>query len=193
MSEALYLPFDCESGGIGTEISLLSAHFAVCDKDFSVIDELDLKLKPKDVDETGSTIYKVTASALEINKIDLIEHNKVALHPSAAGQELRSFLWKYSSNGKIKLMPVGKNIGGDVKWVNDNLLGSKTWNEFVSYRHYDITTIVTLLKRKGKLDPMAPESLSGLAKFFNIDADWHTARGDNYAGIAVVKKLESLL
>src|ERR1039457_5475875 len=125
MREALYLPFDCESGGIGTDICLLSVHFAVCDKELNVIDELNLLLKPKEVDDTGSTIYHVTASALAINNINLIEHDKVALHASAAGQELRNFLWKYSDNGKIKLMPVGKNIGGDVKWVNDHLLGAK--------------------------------------------------------------------
>src|ERR1035437_5623029 len=160
MSEALYLPFDCESGGIGTDVSLLSVHFAACDKDFNIIDELNLLLKSKEVDDTGSTLYRVTASSLAINNINLIEHDKVALHPSKAGQELRQFLWRNSNCGKIKLMPVGKNIGGDVKWVNGHLLGAKTWSEFVSYRHYDITTIVTFLKRKGKLTHDAPESLS---------------------------------
>jgi hypothetical protein len=192
MSDAVFLPFDCESGGIGEDISLLSAHFAACDKDFNVLDELNILLKPKEVDDTGSTLYRVTASALEINKINLIEHDKIAISKDIAGQELRNFLWKYSDNGKIKLVPVGKNIKGDVDWVNAHILGVKTWNQFVSYRLYDITTLVMYLKRKGKLPQDAPESLSGIANFMGLEFEAHTARGDNYAGIAVVKWLESL-
>src|ERR1019366_8145325 len=116
-----FLVFDCESGGIGAEISLLSAHFAVCDTDWDIIDELSLLLKPKEVDETGSTIYKVTASALGINKIDLIAHDKVAITKAAAGQQLRDFLWKYKPK-EGWLVPVGKNVWGDVDWVNEHIL-----------------------------------------------------------------------
>jgi len=191
MSEALYLPFDCESGGIG-DISLLTAHFAACDKDFNVLDELNLLLKPKEVDETGQSIYRVTAKALEINKIDLIKHNEVAISHSEAGGLLRQFLWKYSDNGAKYLVPVGKNIGGDVDWVNANILGNREWRKFVSYRLYDITGLVIYLKRVGKLAPDAPDSLQGIAQHLGIQADWHTARGDNMAGIAVVRALEAL-
>jgi hypothetical protein len=186
MSNQLFLPLDCESGGLVEGVALLSTHLAVCDKDFNIIDELELFTKPND----GH--YLVSAEALEVNKIDLIQHDKVALTYSAAGQELRNFLWKYSENGKIKLIPVGKNVGTDVKWVTENLLGMKAWNQFVSYRHYDITGLVIYLKRVGKLPWEAPDSLSGIAEFLGITAEWHTAKGDNYAGIAVMKKLESL-
>jgi hypothetical protein len=186
MSEALYLPFDTETGGLTAESSLLTVHFAACDKDLNVLDELELFVKPNDEQ------YNVSAEALNINKINLIEHDKTALTYSAAGQELRNFLWKYSANGKVKLVPIGKNVGFDIIKVTDNLLGKKTWNQFVSYRLYDITGIVIYLKRKGKLASDAPESLSGLAEYFGINEVWHTAKGDNMAGIAVVKKLESL-
>lgn len=191
MSEAIFLPFDCESGGIG-DVSLLSVHFAACDEDWKIIDELDLLVKPNDVDETGSTLYKITASALSINNIDLIAHDKIAMTYSHAGQVLREFLLKNSQNGKIKLQPMGKNIGGDVDWVTKNLLGKKTFNQYVSYRHYDITGVVTFLKRTGKLDQFAPESLSGLAEYLGIKAQWHTAKGDNYAGIEVMRRLEDM-
>ena len=192
MSEALYLPFDCESGGIGKEVSLLSAHFAACDKDFNVIDELNLLLKPKDLDDTGQPIYKVCARALEINKIDLIKHNAVAISQSEAGQQLRNFLWKYSENGKRYLIPTGKNIGGDIDWVNTHVLGKREWSKYVSYRTYDITSLLISLKRKGKLPADAPDSLQGICEFFGIQAEWHSARGDNLAGIEVIKRLESL-
>jgi hypothetical protein len=192
MFKQLFLALDCESGGIGKDISLLSTHFAVCDANWNIIDELPLLLKPKDVDDTGSTIYKVTASALAINHIDLIEHDKVAITASQAGQDLRNFLWKYSENGKIKLIPMGKNVSGDITWVNENLLGASAWRQFVSYRLYDLTPLIILLKRQGKLPEEAPESLSGLAEFLGINANWHTAKGDTDAGIEVIKRLESL-
>jgi hypothetical protein len=187
MIDTLYLPFDTETGGLTKDSSLLSVHFAVCDSDFNIIDELELFTKPND----GQ--YNVAAQALEVNGISLIEHDKVAKTYSEAGQELRNFLWKYSVNGKFKLVPVGKNIGFDVIKVTDNLLGMKTWNQFVSYRLYDITGLVMFLKRIGKLSQDAPDSLSGIAQYFGIEAEWHTARGDNLAGIEVVKKLEQLV
>jgi hypothetical protein len=186
MNDTLYLPFDTETGGLTDGSSLLTVHFAVCDKDLNIIDELELYTKPND----GQ--YNVSAQALEVNGINLINHDKRALAYSEAGQQLRNFLWKYSQNGKIKLVPIGKNVGFDVIKITDNLLGMKTWNQFVSYRLYDITGIVIYLKRQGKLPQDAPDSLSGLAQFFGIEEAWHTAKGDNYAGIAVVKKLESL-
>lgn len=186
MSEAIFLPFDTETGGIGPEVSLLSAHFAVCDEDWNILDELELNIKPND------GIYRVTAEALSINKINLIEHEKVAATYSHAGAQLRDFLWRHSQNGKIKLQPMGKNIGFDVQKVTDNILGAKTFNQFVSYRCYDLTPLITFLKRTGRLDRFAPESLEGLAKYFGFEAEWHTARGDNLAGIKVIKKLEEL-
>jgi len=186
MVDTLYLGMDTETGGLTKDSCLLTAHFAVCDYQFNIIDELELFTKPND----GQ--YNVAAQALEVNGIDLINHDKRAQTYSEAGQELRNFLWKYSQNGKVKLVPVGKNVGFDVIKVTDNLLGMKTWNQFVSYRLYDITGIVLYLKRTGKLPQDAPDSLSGLAQYFGIEEVWHTAKGDNYAGIAVVKKLESL-
>ena len=186
MIDTLYLPFDTETGGITSESSLLSTHLAVCDSSWNIIDELELFTKPND----GQ--YNVTAEALSINKINLIFHDLVAKTYSEAGQVLRDFLFKHSGNGRVKLVPMGKNVGFDVIKVTDNLLGKKTWNQYVSYRLYDLTGLVMYLKRKGKLAPDAPDSLSGIAKYFGIDAEWHTARGDCLVSIEVVKKLESL-
>jgi hypothetical protein len=186
MSEAVFLPLDTETGGIGPEVSLLSAHYIAADKDWNVIDELLLLTKP------NNGLYMVTAEALAINKIDLIAHDKVAMTYSEAGGKLREFIWKHSQNGKVKLQPMGKNVAFDVEKITDNVLGKKTWNQYVSYRCYDITPLITYLKRTGKLRPDAPESLEGLANYINFPFVPHTADGDNYAGIAVMKWLESL-
>lgn len=191
MTDAAFLAFDCESGGIGADVSLLTAHFSVCDKKWNIIDELSLALKPKEVDETGSAIYRVAAIALSINNINLIEHDKVAITKAEAGQQLRAFLWKYKPK-EGWLMPMGKNIEGDIDWVNDHILGANEWRKYVSYRTYDITTLITFLKRTGKLPTDAPESLEGMAKFIGFNFKAHTADGDTHAGIAVCSYLESL-
>jgi oligoribonuclease (3'-5' exoribonuclease) len=112
---------------------------------------------------------------------------------SVAGGKLREFLWKYSDNKKIKLMPVGKNVAFDIKKITDQLLGAETLHQFVSYRTYDITSLIELCKRKGKLDRKAPDSLEALGEYFGIKFVAHTARGDNLAGIEIVKHLEALL
>lgn len=192
MSDAIFLPFDTETGGIGHKVSLLTAHFAACDAQWNVLDELELAMKPNESDNNGEAIYTVAAKALEINGINLTEHEKTAITYSNAGGKLREWLWKVSNNGKVKLVPMGKNVQFDVIKVTDNILGAKTWNQFVSYRMYDMTPLIIYLKRTGRLAPDAPESLEGLAKYINFDFTAHTAKGDNYAGIAVMKWLESL-
>jgi hypothetical protein len=192
VSEAIFLPFDTETGGIGPKVCILTAHFAVCNSNWDIIDELDLSMKPNETDSNGEAIYTVAAKALEINNINLIEHEKTAITYSAAGGKLRDWLWKHSDNGKVKLQPMGKNVAFDVEKVTDNVLGKKTWNQYVSYRCYDITPLITYLKRTGRLALDAPESLEGLARYINFDFTAHTAKGDNYAGIAVMKWLESL-
>jgi|ERR1051325_6899887 hypothetical protein len=186
MNDTLYLSLDTETGGLGDEVSILSAHFIVLDYNLNIVDELGLLLKPND----GH--YVVNAEALNINKINLIEHDKAALTYSQAGGSLREFLWKHSQNGKIKLIPIGKNVAFDIKKLTDNVLQPKTWNQFVSYRLYDLTGLILFLKRQGKLDLTAPESLEGISKHFNIPIDAHTARGDAVANVEVLRVLEAL-
>jgi hypothetical protein len=186
-----FLVFDCESGGIGDDISLLSAHFAICDNEWNIVDELTILLKPKEVDDTGSTIYKVTASALGINKINLIEHDKVAVTKAVAGQQLREFLWKYKPS-EGWLVPVGKNVWGDVAWVNEHILGNGEWRKYVSHKLYEMNALVKFLKRKGKIPADAPESLEAFGKLIGFEFAAHTADGDVHANIAAMKYLESL-
>lgn len=181
----VFLPFDTETGGVGGQSSLLTVHFAICDANFNIMDELDLAVKPED------DHYVITAESLTINHIDLIEHDKIAIPYNVAGGKLRAFLEKNNPGGKYKLIPVGKNIGFDVKKVCPTLLGEGTFFKYVSYRNYDITTMITLLKRQGRIPQNTPESLEGLANHLGIKFVAHTAKGDNHAGIEVVKWLEA--
>ena len=186
MSYPFFLALDTETGGLDEDSSLLTAHFAVCDDEWNILNELELNIKPNDSN------YTVNARALAINKIDLIDHDNIAITYSEAGSRLRDFLRINSQNGLIKLIPVGKNVAFDIKKINDTLLNSNVFSQYVSYKCYDIGPIVKFLKRTGKLDLGMPESLEGIANKIGINADWHTARGDNIAGIQIIKYLESL-
>lgn len=98
-----YLVLDTETGGIGPEVSLLSAYFRVLDENLNLLDELELFLKPND------GLYKVTAEALGINKIDLVEHEKKAITYREGGTKLFDFLQRNSMNIKY-FIPEGTDI-----------------------------------------------------------------------------------
>lgn len=187
----LYLPMDNETGGLLDEVSLLSTYLEVVDEQFNVIDSLELFVKPND------GVYKVEAGGLEVNKINLIEHDKTAITYSDAGQKLFQFLKKNSQDGRIKLIPVGKNVQFDVFGLQRHLLGKKTMDKFVSYRLLDITAIAMGLQIKGKLPPDISLSLFSLAQYFNVydkvTGNAHEAKYDTKVTMLVFKELLELL
>jgi oligoribonuclease (3'-5' exoribonuclease) len=182
-----YLALDCEMSGLEHGSALLTVFLAVCDVNWNILDTLDLKVKPND----GQ--YLVQPEAMQVNRIDLIAHDKEAITYSEAGGILRKFLIKNSSNGADKLMPMGKGVEGDVKKITDCLLKAGTFNHYVTYRCYDITSIVIFLKKLGRLPEDFPDNLQLMCSFFGISQEWHTAKGDTMAGIGLIQHLESRL
>jgi DNA polymerase III alpha subunit (gram-positive type) len=186
----LYLPMDNETGGVVDGVSLLSTYLEVVDEKFNVIDSLELFVKP------NNGIYKVTGESLDVNKINLVEHEKTAITYSEAGQKLFHFLKKNSDDGKIKLIPVGKNVQFDVRGLQEHLLGKGTMNKFVSYRLLDITAIAMALQIKGKIPEDQSLSLSALIEYFgitNIEGNIHEAKYDTKATMLVFKELLDLV
>lgn len=185
----LYLPMDNETGGLQEGVSLLSTYMEVVDEDDKVIDSLELYVRP------NNGLYKVEAQGLEVNKINLVEHDKIAITYSEAGQILFKFLKKNSNDGAIKLIPVGKNVAGDVRWLQEHLLGKKTMDKFVSYRVLDITGIAMALQIKGKLPSDIGLSLTSLVNHFGIiiPGALHEAKYDTQATMAVWKKMLELM
>lgn len=184
-----YIAFDLESGGIPDGCSVLTAFFKVLNEDMKELDRLHLIVKPND------GVYHCTAEAMEINGINLIEHDKVAITYSEAGGKLRNFLVKNSDNGKIKLIPMGKNINGDINWVTESMLGKKTFNMYVSYRIWEVTTLALAAQRLGKIPHDMSISLGSLIKFFNIDIPGvlHNEEYDTDATILVSEALLRLI
>lgn len=182
-----YLAFDVEAGGVDVEHSLLSAYFVVIDEDLkTVYGELDLLVKP----DNGN--YVMTAQALEVNKIDIIAHDKVAITESKAGQLLYNFLKEHAPNGTVKLTPLGHNIAFDVDFIKKHLL-NKSFNQFVSYRMLDTSSIIQFFKLIGLVSRDLAGSLSEIATHFGISTVTnvpHTAKGDTWMVIEILRKLK---
>lgn len=183
-----YLSFDVEAGGTEIEHSLLSAYFVVIDEDLkTVYGELDLLVKP----DNGN--YVMTAQALEVNKINIIEHDKVAITESKAGTLLYNFLKTHAPDGKLKLTPLGHNIAFDVEFIKKHLL-NKSFNQFVAYRMLDTSSIIQLMKLRGSVPRDLAGSLSEIATYFGVstvDNIAHTARGDTWMVIEILRKIKN--
>jgi DNA polymerase III alpha subunit (gram-positive type) len=187
----LYMPLDNETGGLADNVSLLSTYLEVVDEKFNVVDSLELYTKPND------GVYLVEAGGLEVNKINLIEHDKIAITYSEAGQKLFNFLKKNSQDGKIKLIPVGKNVQFDVTGLQKTLLQKKNMEKFVSYRQLDITAIAMGLQIAGKIPADMGLSLGSLAKHFDVynlvQGNAHEAKYDTQVTMLVFRKLLEML
>ena len=183
------IAMDCETGGLGDDVSLLTVWFGVYSSEFQLMDELSLKIKPKD------GIYHVQAEGLEVNGINIIEHDKVAITKSEAGQKLYKFLKK--NKGEDMLIPVGHNISGDVRWINQHLMNAEAWTQFCSYRKLDSSTIARFLMMCGVLTGVEKAGLWNLVERFNlkeeIDGNWHEERFDAIASIMSIKKMIELV
>ena len=181
-----YLAFDVESGGTEVEHSLLSAYFVVIDEDLkTVYGELDLLVKP----DNGN--YIVTAQGLEVNKINLIEHDKVAVTESKAGMMLHDFLKTHAPNGTTKLTPLGHGIAFDVQFIKKHLL-NKSFNQYVSYRMLDTSNVIQFMKLRGSIPKDLAGSLSEMATHFGVSTVTnvaHTAKGDTWMVIEILRKL----
>lgn len=188
MKIAKYIALDLETGGIGHDKSLLTAYLAILDENLDIIDELDLKIKPND------DIYVLTAEALNINKIDIISHDKEAITEKFAAELIYRFI-KKAVHGDGMLMlphhfltPIGHNVAFDIQFLTAKTLSKKSWDQFVAYRTLDTSTTAQYLIAKGELPDMKA-SLGTLAKYYGIEFEAHTAKGDTLATVAVMKKM----
>lgn len=181
-----YIVCDSETGGFeGT--SLLTVYFGILDNKLNLIDELYLYVKPDD------GIYNVTAEALGVNKINLIEHEKTAIKYSEAKTKLFYFLKRYSEDGANKLVPLGHNVAFDIEKIKSCLISDGSWNQFVSYRKLDTGTIGAYLKILGKIPESISGSLSSYAKHFGVDATKaHDAKADCQITVEIFRRFLSL-
>lgn len=185
-SSQVLLVLDTETGGLTSDYSLLTFHGMLVDQNYNVVSELSLKVKPSD------GIYKVCAGALNVNKINLVEHDKGAIPYAEAGMQIKNWIWSHAAGSTI--VPCGQNVQGDISIIKKHLLPD--WDKYVSHRFIDTLPISMFLKFNNKIPSNTRCSLSSLVKHYGIDISedsLHDARMDCYATLEVLKKMSSEL
>lgn len=179
----MYLFLDTETGGLDpAEHSLLTAHFALVDSEsLETLKELSLAIRP-------SEVYKVTAGALMVNKINLADHWQAAQPAWEAADQLRAFLGE--PHERPPLVPVGWNVGFDINFVRQQLLPE--WGELVSYRTIDLQSVVRFLADAGVMPKV--NGLAGAAEFFGLNiSGHHDAAFDTRLTMKVFRKVRDLV
>lgn len=185
-----YLAFDVETGGLYPDkASLLTAYFAILDENFNAIDELEFQIK----NDSPNDLYHISAKALEINKIDLVQLQSQGITKDLARLKLVDFISKHSESGKIRLTPLGHNVGFDIGFVNAHLVGKETWDRYVGYHLADTGAFAVLLQIKGKIPENHPFNLASLCKFFNINVETSRAHSAKYDTVLATMLLQAML
>lgn len=177
-----YLGIDCEMGGRELKYSLLTVCLVVLDDKFQKLGDLYLQVKPDGGD------YIVSGQGMEVNKINLQDHDKIAIPYKQAKSPLYEFLKKNSEG--LKLVPVGHGVKGDIKHIIDKLISEGSWEQFCSYHYIDTSVVLQFLRACGKMPFDTDGSVEALAKYFNIkvEGNLHDARTDTELTIEVLKK-----
>jgi DNA polymerase III epsilon subunit-like protein len=168
-----FIALDTETGGIDDSTSLLTAFFQVYDDQFQPVESLSLTLRPND----GQ--YVVSAGGLQVNGINLIDHNAKSITYKEASPLLYAFLDRVTDGGKTKLYAIGVGLEYDLKVLNKYLLSASTLQKYVSVKRLDLLNIALFLKTVGILPPDLSHSLVSLAAHYNIE--WKQAAHDAQA------------
>lgn len=182
-----YLHLDVELGGRDLKYSLLTAYFMITDTDFNVLGELYLNVKPDD------DLYIVSGQGMGVNKINLQEHDKIAISYKQAKAVLYEFLKKYGSTQR--LTPVGHGIRGDIEHIIDKLISEGSWEQFCTYHFIDTSVVLQFLRACGKMPVDVDGSVGALADYFGIkiSGELHDAKTDTQLTAEVFSKFIGII
>ncbi len=186
----LYLHLDCEMGGRELKYSLLTAYFMVTNENMEVLGDLYLQVKPDDGD------YIVSGQGMTVNKINLQEHDKIAIPYKQAKPLLFDFLKRMAKGGH--LVSVGHGVKGDIEHVIDKLISRGSWEQHCSYHFIDTSVVLQFLRACGKMPMDTDGSVSAMADYFGVrysgayKGELHDARVDTQLTAAVFQKMIEL-
>jgi len=183
------LGIDCETTGVQSGSQLLTFYMGVLDDNFQIIQSLDLRIKPDPID--GRTVYShVEVEALDVNKINLVDHDKSAITYKQARPIVYKWLEEmHSMHGRLN--PFGNMVNGDVDKICECLISRSAWENFCDRRVIELSGIGKTLQLMGKIPETQSLSLSKISKYFGMQLDdnlLHTAKYDVEVGAFVLKK-----
>ncbi len=186
---AKLLVLDTESGGLDPQVhSILSVGAVVWE---------DGKLGPEIEIFVLEDPLVVTPRALEVNRIDLVEHARKAVPPLEAQQLLHAF-WHDNFDGKPAVM-VAHNADHDAGFMRRlmrlaNPDDRRAYDTYFSHRKLDTAGVLRFLHLTGKLPEHAISS-DGWIKHFGIEIpghERHTGLGDARGTAQLLTKLIDL-
>ena len=177
-----YFLFDTETGGIQKEMSLLTLYGHILDENLDVLDTIDLKIKPDD------GIYHLSANGLNINKINIMDHDKIAKPISEVKTVFKNYICGWTLNQK--LTPIGHNVRFDVKFVKTHIL--EDWDRYFDRRHIDTASIGKFLALTGIVPKLKVYSLSEMASALMINLDENKRHEASYDAEITLKVLHSM-
>lgn len=185
MNKAKYLVFDCETTSLDRHMGeLLTAYFLALDEKLEFVADLDLKCKPND----GH--FLINPISMAVNKIDLVEHSKLATTYEQSGDILDTFLKEVFGN-KLAI-PMGHFYSFDIEWIKAKIY--RDWENKIARKGLDTTMIATFLQDNGLLPANLSLSLVPLCKHFGIETTGaHNAQRDVNMSVELYKKLRVFL
>lgn len=160
---------DCETSGLDkTRHQILTFALVVCEDEAVVFAE-EFKVKQQIWAEMDS-------KALEINGIDLEEHNKEGVEEASLIRTIAAVLRKY---GLYRPMPHGQNVTFDIGFLEEMYKRQGLPYPF-SYQFQDTRPLGILLNDAGLIS-CRNAKLATLCEAYGIDADWHRAIDDTIA------------
>jgi len=108
--------------------------------------------------------YNASPGAMSVNKINLIQHNQIAVPPQKACNQINTFIEK---NILHEIPLVGHNITFDKNFLSSLFDQADTPSKF-HHQHEDTMWIWRNLQKENKV-PFGRSNLQTLADHFNID------------------------
>jgi hypothetical protein len=188
------LGIDTENTGLLPGTQPLTLYMGVLDENFKIIQALDLKVKPDPIE--GRTVYShIEVEALVVNKINLIDHDKVA----TTYKQAKTIVYKWLEDMQSiygELTPFGNMVGGDINKICEYLISRGSWDGFCDRRVIELTSVGKTLQLLGRIPEKQSLSLSKISEYFGMKVDnnmLHTARYDVEVGAFVLKNYLELL
>lgn len=181
----MFLGYDTETLGLDeNQHNILTLCFKAITPKLQVVETLNIKLR--------SETYHVTPRALEVNKINLIEHHNSADSKETATELINQFLERHyrGPKGARKLVPLGHNVMFDIRMIKAQLPGVH-WDSYVDYHILDTMGIALFFQTIGKFRK-GSVSLANITKDLSIEYNAHNAEGDVDACIEVLRHFMNL-
>jgi hypothetical protein len=192
-----YVLIDTETGGTDPSVhSLLSVCLmlvSISPTEIKALDSIYLETKP------ANRNYVVEAGGLEVNKINLVEHDKIAKPYKSVSLNLSRWLHEtipltgYSFGQRYQYLGWAPEF--DVLAMKTHIYDTATDRGGLSGRMFsratlDVKSIALLHQSLGLLPPGLNISLVDVAKHFNLDVSKaHNSKWDCYLTLEVLKNL----